>query len=247
MNGRLAGKVSVITGAGQGIGRAAALAFATAGSTVWAVDRNAATLDTLQAEQPLIEAKVLDVTDGPNIVRFAREAGTIDVLFNCAGYVPTGSILDCTESDWDEAMSVNVRSMFLMTKAFLPGMIDNGRGSIINMSSVVSSVSGVPGRFAYGTSKAAVIGLTKAIAADFVADGVRCNAIAPGTVDTPSLGDRLAAYPDPQAARAEFVARQPMGRLGTPQEIAALAVYLASDEAAYTTGSVHFADGGMSL
>jgi 2-keto-3-deoxy-L-fuconate dehydrogenase len=247
LSGRLADKVSVITGAGQGIGRAAALAFATAGSTVWAVDRNAATLETLQAEQPLIETRVLDVTDGQDIARFAKEAGAIDVLFNCAGYVPTGTILDCTDSDWDEAMNVNVRSMFLMTKAFLPGMIEGGGGSIINMSSVVSSVSGVPGRFAYGTSKAAVIGLTKAIAADFVADGVRCNAIAPGTVDTPSLGDRLAAYPDPQAARAEFVARQPMGRLGTPQEIAALAVYLASDEAAYTTGSVHIADGGMSL
>jgi 2-keto-3-deoxy-L-fuconate dehydrogenase len=247
MSGRLADKVSVISGAGQGIGRAAALAFATAGSAVWAVDRNAATLDTLQAEQPLIETKVLDVTDGPDIARFAEETGTIDVLFNCAGYVHTGSILDCTEADWDDAMNVNVTSMFLMTKAFLPAMIDGGGGSVINMSSVVSSVSGVPGRFAYGTSKAAVIGLTKAIAADFVADGIRCNAIAPGTVDTPSLGDRLAAYPDPQAARAEFIARQPMGRLGTPQEIAALAVYLASDEAAYTTGSVHVADGGMSL
>ncbi len=247
MSGRLADKVSVITGAGQGIGRAAALAFATAGSTVWAVDRNAATLETLQAEQPLIETRVLDVTDGQDIARFAKEAGAIDVLFNCAGFVHTGTILDCTESDWDEAMNVNVRSMFLMTKAFLPGMIEGGGGSIINMSSVVSSVSGVPGRFAYGTSKAAVIGLTKAIAADFVADGVRCNAIAPGTVDTPSLGDRLAAYPDPQAARAEFIARQPMGRLGTAEEIAAVAVYLASDEAAYTTGSVHVADGGMSL
>jgi 2-keto-3-deoxy-L-fuconate dehydrogenase len=247
LSGRLADKVSVITGAGQGIGRAAALAFATAGSTVWAVDRNAATLETLQAEQPLIETRVLDVTDGQDIARFAKEAGAIDVLFNCAGFVHTGTILDCTESDWDEAMNVNVRSMFLMTKAFLPGMIEGGGGSIINMSSVVSSVSGVPGRFAYGTSKAAVIGLTKAIAADFVADGVRCNAIAPGTVDTPSLGDRLAAYPDPQAARAEFIARQPMGRLGTAEEIAAVAVYLASDEAAYTTGSVHIADGGMSL
>jgi 2-keto-3-deoxy-L-fuconate dehydrogenase len=244
---RLAGKVAVITGAGQGIGRAAALAFATAGSTVWAVDRNAAALDTLQAEQPLLDVEVLDVTDGPGIARFAKEAGTIDVLFNCAGYVHAGSILDCTESDWDDAMNDNVRSMFLVTKAFLPGMIDGGGGSIINMSSVVSSVSGVPGRFVYGTSKAAVIGLTKAIAADFVADGIRCNAIAPGTVDTPSLRDRLPAYDDPQAALAEFIARQPMGRLGTPQEIAALAVYLASDEAAYTTGSVHVADGGMSL
>ena len=247
MSGRLAGKVSVITGAGQGIGRAAALAFATAGSTVWAVDRNAATLDTLGVEQPLIGTRVLDVTDGRDVARIAKEAGRIDVLFNCAGSVHAGSILDATESDWDDAMNVNVKSMFLMTKAFLPGMIDDGGGSIINMSSVVSSVSGVPGRFVYGTSKAAVIGFTKAIAADFVADGVRCNAIAPGTVDTPSLGDRLAAYPDPEAAREEFIARQPMGRLGTPHEIAALAVYLASDDAAFTTGSVYVADGGMSL
>ena len=247
MSGRLAGKVSVITGAGQGIGRAAALAFATAGSTVWAVDRNAATLDTLGVEQPLIGTRVLDVTDGRDVARIAKEAGRIDVLFNCAGSVHAGSILDATESDWDDAMNVNVKSMFLMTKAFLPGMIDDGGGSIINMSSVVSSVSGVPGRFVYGTSKAAVIGFTKAIAADFVADGVRCNAIAPGTVDTPSLGDRLAAYPDPEAAREEFIARQPMGRLGTPHEIAALAVYLASDDAAFNTGSVYVADGGMSL
>ena len=244
---RLAGKISVITGAGRGIGRAAALAFVAAGSTVWAVDRNASTLDTLRDEEPLVETRVLDVTDAPAVARFAKEAGTIDVLFNCAGFVPVGNILDSTDSDWDEAMNVNARSMYLMTKAFLRGMIDNGGGSIINMSSVVSSVSGVPGRFLYGTSKAAVIGLTKAIAADFVADGVRCNVIAPGTVDTPSLEDRLAAHPDPDAARAEFVARQPMGRIGTPGEIAALAVYLASDEAAYTTGSVHIADGGMSL
>ena len=247
MSGRLAHKVSVITGAGQGIGRAAALAFTAAGSTVWAVDRNSGTLDKLKHEWPIIKTMVLDVTDGPGITGFAESVGPIDVLFNCAGYVHAGSIIDCTESDWDEAMSVNVKSMFLMTKAFLPAMIDHGGGSIINMSSVASSVSGVPGRLVYGTSKAAVIGLTKAIAADFADSGIRCNAIAPGTVDTPSLGDRLAAYPDPDAARAEFIARQPMGRLGRSEEIAALALYLASDEAAYTTGSVQVIDGGMSL
>jgi 2-keto-3-deoxy-L-fuconate dehydrogenase len=247
LSDRLAGKVSVITGAGQGIGRAAALAFASAGSTVWAVDRNPDTLTSLQAEQAAIKIKALDVTDGPGITRFADEVGPIDVLFNCAGYVHAGGILDCTEADWDQAMNVNARSMFLMTKAFLPGMVANGGGSIINMSSVVSSVMGVPGRFAYGTSKAAVVGLTKSIAADFVDKGIRCNAIAPGTVDSPSLSDRLAVFDDPVAARAEFVARQPMGRLGTAEEIAALALYLASDEAAYTTGSVHVVDGGMSL
>ncbi len=247
MSDRLAGKVSVITGAGQGIGRAAAFAFASAGSTVWAVDRNPDTLTSLQAERTTIKIKALDVTDGPGIARFADETGPIDVLFNCAGYVHAGGILECTEEDWDQAMNVNARSMFLMTKAFLPGMVDNGGGSIINMSSVVSSVMGVPGRFAYGTSKAAVVGLTKSVAADFVDKGIRCNAIAPGTVDSPSLGDRLAVFDDPAAARAEFVARQPMGRLGTPAEIASLALYLASDEAAYTTGSIHVVDGGMSL
>ncbi|MEA2002102.1 MAG: SDR family oxidoreductase [Actinomycetota bacterium] len=247
MSGRLADKVSVITGAGQGIGRAAALAFVSAGSTVWAVDRNSETLAVLQSKQPAIKIKTLDVTDGQGIARLADEIGPVDVLFNCAGYVHAGGILDCTEADWDQAMNVNARSMFLMTKAFLPGMVDNGAGSIINMSSVVSSVMGIPGRFAYGTSKAAVVGLTKSIAADYVDKGIRCNAIAPGTVDSPSLGDRLAVFDDPVAARAEFVARQPMGRLGLPEEIAALAVYLASDEAAYTTGSVHVVDGGMSL
>lgn len=247
MSGRLAGKVSVITGAGRGIGRATALAFVAEGSIVWAVDRNPEGLEALELEQPAIKTARLDVTDGEGITRFAATVGPIDVLFNCAGYVHAGSILDCTDADWDDAMNINVKSMFLMTKAFLPGMIDNGGGSIINMSSVVSSVIGVPGRFAYGTSKAAVVGLTKAIAADFVASGIRCNAIAPGTVDSPSLGDRLSAYPDPEAARAEFIARQPMGRLGKPEEIAALAVHLGSDEAAYTTGAVHLIDGGMSL
>jgi 2-keto-3-deoxy-L-fuconate dehydrogenase len=244
---RLSGKVAVITGAGQGIGRAAAVAFAAEGATVWAVDRNAETLAALQAEVPGAVTTVLDVTDGPGVAELAHRVGPVDVLFNCAGHVHSGAILDCPEADWDGAMETNVKSMYLMIRAFLPGMIDAGGGSIINMSSVVSSISGVPGRLAYGASKAAVIGLTKAVAADHVAQGIRCNAIAPGTVDTPSLADRLAVYDDPEAARAQFVARQPMGRLGSAGEIAALTVYLASEESAYATGSVFVIDGGMTL
>lgn len=247
MNGRLAGKVSVITGAGQGIGRAAALAFVDAGATVVALDRNVAPLESLRRERSQIQAEVLDVTDARGIADLATRLDVIDVLFNCAGYVHAGGVLDCSDQDWDLAMNVNVKSMYLMCRALLPGMIATGGGSVINMASVVSSIAGVPGRFAYGTSKAAVIGLTKAIAADHVGDGIRCNAIAPGTVDTPSLEDRLAVYEDPEAARAQFVARQPMGRLGEADEIASLAVYLASDESAYTTGSVHVIDGGMTL
>jgi 2-keto-3-deoxy-L-fuconate dehydrogenase len=247
MSGRLVGKVSVITGAGQGIGRASALAFANEGATVWAIDRETEVLEQLQRDYPQIKTAVLDVTDGPGVADLAARVGAVDILFNCAGYVHAGGILDCSEADWDAAMDINVKSMYLMCKSLLPAMLEYGGGSIINMASVVSSISGVPNRFAYGTSKAAVIGLTKAIAADHVKDGLRCNAIAPGTVDTPSLGDRLAAYDDPAAARAQFIARQAMGRLGTAEEIAALAVYLASDESAYTTGSVHVVDGGMTL
>lgn len=247
MSERLAGKVAVVTGAGQGIGRSAAVAFSEEGATVWAVDRNAEALATLEAEQPDIETAMLDVTDGIGVANLATRIGTADVLFNCAGYVHAGGILECSESDWDAAMDINVKSVYLMTRAFLPAMVAAGGGSIINMASVVSSISGVAGRFAYGTSKAAVIGLTKSIAADLVDRGIRCNAIAPGTVDTPSLEDRLSVFDDPEAARTRFVARQPMGRLGTADEIAALAVYLASDESAYTTGSVHVIDGGMTL
>ena len=189
----------------------------------------------------------MDVTDADAVAALAEDAGRADVLFNCAGYVPSGDILECSEADWALALDVNVTSMYLMVRAFLPEMIDARTGSIINMASIISSISGVPNRFAYGTSKAAVIGLTKAVAADHVGHGVRCNAIAPGTVDTPSLADRLDAHDDPVAARAAFVARQPMDRLGTAEEIAALAVYLASDESAYATGSVFVVDGGMTL
>jgi 2-keto-3-deoxy-L-fuconate dehydrogenase len=241
------GAVAVVTGAGQGIGRAAAGAFAREGATVWAVDRREAGLSGLAAEHPAIRPHRLDVTDRSGVEAFAGVAGRVDALFNCAGVVPAGSVLECSEEDWEMAIAVNVTSMYRVIRALLPAMVEAGRGSIVNMASVVSSVAGVPDRFAYGASKAAVIGLTKSVAADFVTRGIRCNAIAPGTVDTPSLHERLAATGDADRAMGAFVTRQPMGRLGTPDEIAALAVYLASDESAYVTGSVFVIDGGMSL
>ena len=247
MGGRLQDKAAVVTGAGQGIGRATVGAFVAEGATVWAVDRNPGTLAELAVELPDVITAVLDVTDGRSVPELASRTGTIDVLFNCAGHTHSGNILECSNEDWDEAVAINIKSMYLMIRAYLPGMLEAGRGSIINMASVVSSISGVPNRFAYGTSKAAVIGLTKAVAADFVASGVRCNAIAPGTVETPSLLRRLEAFTDPTAAREQFMARQPMGRLGTAEEIAALAVHLASDESAYATGTVYVSDGGMTL
>jgi 2-keto-3-deoxy-L-fuconate dehydrogenase len=248
VNDRLAGQTAIVTGAAQGIGRAASLAFATEGATtVWALDRNGQAVAALAEADGAIQPVTLDVTKSDAIDSFAAEAGPVDVLFNCAGAVPHGTILDCGEAEWAATLDVNVGSMYRMIGAFLPGMVERGRGSIINMASVVSSIAGVPNRFAYGASKAAVVGLTKSVAADFVSRGVRCNAIAPGTVDTPSLADRMAAQGDPEAARAAFVARQPMGRLGTAEEIAAIAVYLASDESAYATGSVFVVDGGMTL
>ena len=243
---RLAGKVAVVTGAGQGIGRASALTFVDEGAIVWAIDRNAAALSTLASDRPEISTRLLDVTDATAIADLAETIGTVHVLFNCAGHVHTGSILECAEADWDTTMDINVKSMYLMCRALLPAMMGDG-ASIINMASVVSDISGVPRRFAYGASKAAVIGLTKSIAADFASHGIRCNAIAPGTVDSPSLAERMQEFDDPAAAYAQFTARQPMGRIGTPDEIASLAVYLASDESGYTTGSVHVIDGGMTL
>lgn len=243
---RLAGKTALITAAGQGIGLATAELFAREGARVIATDIR---IDAL-AGKP-VEACKLDVRDGAAITALAAELGPIDVLFNCAGYVHAGSILEASEEDWDFAFDLNAKSMYRTIHAFLPGMLEKGGGSIINMSSAASSVKGVPNRFVYGASKAAVIGLTKAVAADFVARGVRCNAICPGTVSSPSLGQRIAEQAAAQnasvdAVQAAFVARQPMGRVGKPEEIAALALYLASDESAFTTGHAHVIDGGWS-
>jgi 2-keto-3-deoxy-L-fuconate dehydrogenase len=240
---RLQGKTCLVTAAGQGIGRATAIAMFQEGAHVIATDINDAALAELGGQG--MEATRLDVLD-PAAVRALRDrVGGVDVLFNCAGFVADGTILDCDEDQWQFSFDLNVRSMYRTIRAFLPGMVAKGAGSIINMSSVASSVLGVPDRFLYGTTKAAVIGLTKAVAADFIKQGIRCNAICPGTVDSPSLQERMRAKGDYEAARAAFVARQPLGRLGTPEEIAALAVYLASDEAAYTTGVAHIIDGGM--
>jgi 2-keto-3-deoxy-L-fuconate dehydrogenase len=244
MSGRLQGKLSLVTAAGQGIGRATALAFAAEGATVWATDVNPETLRQLGEERREIKTRVLDVRDSAAVSALAAEAGAIDVLFNCAGFVHQGTILECAEQDWDFSFDLNVKSMYRTCRAFLPAMLQAGKGSIINMSSVASSVHGVANRFVYSSSKAAVIGLTKSIATDFVRRGIRCNAICPGTVQSPSLQQRMAAQGDPEKAYAEFAARQPMGRIGRPEEIAALAVYLASDESAFTTGQIHVIDGG---
>jgi 2-keto-3-deoxy-L-fuconate dehydrogenase len=234
----------VVTAAAQGIGRASALAFAREGATVWAADINDSALQALAAESPSIHTARLDVRDAQAIATFAANVTSVDVLFNCAGMVHNGSLLECTEADWDLAFDLNVKSMYRMCRAFLPRMLEAGRGSIINMSSVASSVTAAPNRCAYGATKAAVIGLTKSIAKDFVTRGIRCNAICPGTVQTPSLEGRMAAA---AGGRDAFVARQPMGRLGDPEEVAALAVYLASDESAFTTGQVHIVDGGWTI
>jgi 2-keto-3-deoxy-L-fuconate dehydrogenase len=245
-NARLAGKTAFVTAAGQGIGRATALAFASAGATVVATDLDAAKLADLAAGG--IATHRLDVTDKAAIVALASELGAVDIVFNCAGFVHHGTILECGDKDWDFSFDVNVRSMFWIIQALLPAMLASGRGgSIINMSSAVSSVRGLPNRFVYGATKAAIIGLTKSVAADFIKRGIRCNAIAPGTVATPSLDDRIAAQGGDDAVRRGFIDRQPMGRLGRPEEIAALAVYLASDEASFTTGTVQIIDGGLSL
>jgi 2-keto-3-deoxy-L-fuconate dehydrogenase len=247
MNGRLAGKIAVVTAAGQGIGRATALAFADEGAEVWATDIDEASLSGLSRQRPNLRTRRLDVLAAQDVIDFAAEVGALDVLFNCAGFVHHGTILDCTEKDWDFSFDLNVKSMYRTCRAFLPAMLKAGKGSIINMSSAASSIKAPPNRFVYGSTKAAVIGLSKAIAADFIRRGIRCNAICPGTVQSPSLEQRIAAQGDVEKARAEFVARQPMGRLGRPEEIAALAVYLASDESGYTTGQIHIIDGGFTL
>jgi 2-keto-3-deoxy-L-fuconate dehydrogenase len=242
---RLKGKRALVTAAAQGIGRAVAEAFAQEGAQVFAADINAEALRKLAGCQPV----VLDVTDSDALSRAAPSLGVIDILFNCAGCVPVGSILECSEADWDFTFELNVKSMFRLIRIVLPGMRQRRCGSIINMSSVSSSVRGVLNRCAYGASKAAVVGLTKSISIDFVGEGIRCNAICPGTVASPSLEQRIAKQAaaenkTPADVRAAFVQRQPMGRLGEPKEIAALAVYLAGDESAYTTGQIHVIDGG---
>lgn len=244
IGGRLGGKIALVTAAGQGIGRATAIAFSSAGAQVWAVDINETALKNLASESPKIRTCRLDVCDAHEVNALAAELGEIDVLFNCVGIVHQGTILDCTECDWDHSFDVNVKSMYHTCRAFLPAMLQAGGGNIINVSSVASSVKGVPNRFVYSCTKAAVIGLTKSVAVDFVGRRIRCNAICPGTVQSPSLEERMASQGDFEKAFTAFVARQPMGRLGRPEEIAALAVYLASDESAFTTGQVHIIDGG---
>ena len=246
MAGRLAGKVAFVTAAGQGIGRAAVLAFAREGAQVWATDVSAGALADLDGKAG-IRTRTLDVTDEAAVTRTAADVGPIDVLFNCAGFVHHGTILDCAPKDWDFSFNLNVKSMYLVTRAFLPGMLKKGRGSIINMSSIASSLKGLPNRFVYGATKAAVIGLTKAIAADYVKQGIRCNAIGPGTVDTPSLRQRIAAFPDPVQAEKDFIARQPMGRLGSVEDITGILVFLASDESMFATGNMYSIDGGMTI
>lgn len=241
--GRLTGKTCLITAAGQGIGRASAEAFLREGATLWATDVNEEAVARIDGAS----ARRLDVTDAGAIEALLAEIGDIDVLFNCAGVVHAGSVLECTDEQWDFAFDLNVKAQYRLIKATLPGMLRRGGGSIINMSSVASSLKGVPNRCAYSASKAAVIGLTKSVAADFVTQGIRCNAICPGTVDSPSLHDRLRATGDYEKAMRDFIARQPMGRVGAPEEIAALAVYLASDDSSFTTGQAHAIDGGWAI
>jgi 2-keto-3-deoxy-L-fuconate dehydrogenase len=247
MSSRLGGTTALLTAAGQGIGRATALAFAQEGAVVWATDVNQSALKTLVDENPQIRTRILDARDARAIQTLVEEIGQIDVLFNCAGYVHHGTILDCTEDEWSLSIELNLKSMYYSCRAVLPVMLASGHGSIINISSGASSVKGAPNRFVYGTTKAGVIGLTKSIAIDFIGSGIRCNAICPGTIDSPSLQQRMRAQGDLAKARSEFIARQPMGRLGKPEEIAAFAVYLASDESAFTTGQVHVIDGGWTL
>ncbi len=243
VNGRLAGKTAFVTAAGQGIGRATAELFVAEGAKVYAADLNEKAVGEITGATPMR----LDVTDGDAVNAAMQQVGPLDILFNCAGFVHSGTILECDEDAWDFSFDLNVKSMYRMSRAALPAMLENGGGSIINMSSVVSSLKAAPNRFVYGASKAAVIGLTKAIAADYVTQGVRCNAICPGTVDSPSLHGRLHAMGDYEAAHKAFVARQPMGRLGTANEIARLALYLASDDSSFTTGQAHAIDGGWAV
>jgi len=247
MNGRLKNKNIIVTAAGQGIGKATAIAFHKEGANVTATDLNEKTLTDLNKEFPEIKICTLDSTNNTAIKKFIDSLDKVDVLFNAVGFVHHGTILDCEEKDWDFSFNVNIKSMYFMCKTILPKMLDQKKGSIINVASVASSLKGVPNRFAYGASKAAIIGLTKSIAADFVKQNIRCNAIAPGTVFTPSWEDRVKQSEDPVQAKKDFIARQPMGRLGTAEEIASMAVYLAGDESGFTTGNTFSVDGGMTI
>jgi 3-hydroxybutyrate dehydrogenase len=247
MSKRLKDKNIVVTAAGQGIGRATAIAFNNEGANVHATDINDQTLETLNKEYPNIKVKNLDSTNKKAVEEFSSSLDQVDVLFNAVGFVHHGTILECDEKAWDFSFNVNIKSMYFMTKSILPKMIKQNKGSIINISSIASSLRGLPNRFVYGTTKAAIIGFTKSIASDFIKNNIRCNAIAPGTVHTPSWEGRVQSANDPVQAKKDFIARQPMGRLGTPEEIASLAIYLASDESEFVTGVTHAIDGGMSI
>ena len=246
MTDRLKGKTALVTAAGQGMGRAAVLAFAREGASVIATDRRQGLLSTLD-DTAGITTRVLDVLDDDAVASAVDDLGAVDILFNCAGWVHQGNLLDCTLADWDRSFDLNVRAMFVVTKAMLPKMIAAGGGTILNMASVLGAHKAAPNRLAYAASKAAVVGFTRAIAIDHVNQGIRCNCVCPGTVDTPSLGERIAAFADPVQARKDFVARQPMGRLANAEEIAETFVYLASEESSFMTGQAIFVDGGMSL
>jgi 2-keto-3-deoxy-L-fuconate dehydrogenase len=251
MSNRLQGKVALVTAAGQGIGRAIAEKFSAEGATLIATDLDPNKLQGLHGKQRRLDVRAQD--DVEALSRdVGREFGPLDLLVNCAGYVHQGTVLDCSDRDWDFSFDLNVKSMHRTIKAFLPGMLEKKSGSILNIASAVSSIRGVPNRYAYGATKAAVIGLTKAVAADFIKQGIRCNAICPGTIESPSLGERITAVSQQtgrslDTVREDFIARQPMGRIGTPGEVAWLAVFLASDEASYITGQAHLVDGGMAL
>ena len=247
MSGRLEGKKILVTAAGQGIGKATAIAFHKEGAHVIATDLNDKTLADLNKEYPEIKVQKLDSTDNNAILEFTKTLDKVDVLFNAVGFVHHGTILDCEEKDWDFSFDVNIKSMYFMCRAILPLMIKQNGGSIINISSIASSLKGLPNRFVYGASKAAIIGLTKSIASDFVKQNIRCNSIAPGTVFSPSWQERVNQSPDPVQAKKDFIARQPMGRLGTAEEIASMAIYLAGDESTFTTGNTFSVDGGMTI
>jgi 2-keto-3-deoxy-L-fuconate dehydrogenase len=247
MAGKLEGRVALVTSAGQGIGRASAIALAREGAKVFATDIRENLFANISKEHPGITAFKLDVLEQAAVDAALKRTGPIDILFNCSGFVHNGTVLDCEEKDWDFSFDLNVKAHYRMIKAYLPGMLAKGKGNVINMASVASSVKGAPNRFVYGASKAAVIGLTKALAIDFVSKGIRCNCICPGTVETPSLYDRMRAQGDVEKAKAAFIARQPMGRMAQPEEIAEMVVYLASDDTAFITGQALVIDGGWSI